>query len=113
MNPSARNMNCTGRGFCGGVLAALGALSIAPALAVDYISGQVLGGGAPIASSTVTLWAATANAPKQLGQAKTGADGRFALNVSGAAGTDATLYVVAKGGKSAADKAGADNPAIA
>jgi len=114
MNPSARNMNCTGRGrFCCGVLAAFGALSVAPALAADNISGQVLGGGAPIASSTVTLWAATANAPKQLGQAKTGADGRFALNVSGAAGTDATLYVVAKGGKSAADKAGADNPAIA
>ena len=50
------------------------------------LNGQVLGGGAPIANSTVTLWAASAGAPKQLAQARTGADGRFALAVPNAAG---------------------------
>jgi hypothetical protein len=39
------------------------------------INGQVLGGGAPIANPAVTLFAASAGAPKQLAQAKTGADG--------------------------------------
>ena len=32
--------------------------------AADSISGRVMGGGAPIANSTVTLWAATAGAPQ-------------------------------------------------
>lgn len=41
------------------------------AFAADSIKGQVLGGGAPIAKSTVTLWEASAGAPKQLGQTKT------------------------------------------
>jgi hypothetical protein len=34
--------------------------------AADTIKGQVLGGGQPISSSTVTLWAASAGAPTQL-----------------------------------------------
>src|SRR5262249_30144693 len=41
------------------------------------LRGQVLGGGAPIANSTVTAFAASAGDPQQLGQARTGADGRF------------------------------------
>jgi hypothetical protein len=76
------------------------------------LAGQVLGGGAPIANSTVTLWAASAGAPRQLGQTRTGADGRFALNAA-APGKDAILYLVAKGGTPAANKGGGDNPAIA
>jgi hypothetical protein len=39
-----------------------------PALAAE-IEGQVLGGGAPIARSTVTLWSAGTDVPRQLGQA--------------------------------------------
>ena len=35
------------------------------------IKGQVLGGGAPIAQSTVTLMQASAGAPRQLAQTKT------------------------------------------
>ena len=66
-------------------IALLGALSIAPASAAERIQGQVLGAGAPIANSTVTLFAASAGAPKQLAQASTGADGRFTLNATGAA----------------------------
>ncbi|HKF67016.1 MAG TPA: carboxypeptidase-like regulatory domain-containing protein, partial [Vicinamibacterales bacterium] len=67
------------------------------------ITGQVLGAGAPIANSTVTLWAAGAAEPRQLGQARTGGDGRFSLNAPASA--NASLYVVAKGGN--------NNPAIA
>src|SRR5262249_53224166 len=67
------------------------------------ITGQVLGAGAPIANSTVTLWAAGAAKPRQLGQARTGGDGRFSLNAPASA--NASLYVVAKGGN--------NNPAIA
>ena len=59
-----------------------GLLWAGTASAAGKLKGQVLGGGAPIASSTVTLWAASAGEPKQLAQAKTGADGRFALSAA-------------------------------
>src|ERR1700690_585778 len=49
------------------------------ARAADNISGQVLGGGAPIANSTVTLWEASANAPEKLAEGKTNQEGRFDL----------------------------------
>lgn len=44
------------------------------ARAADNIEGQVLGRGAPIAKSTVTLWAASAGAPKKLAETKTRGD---------------------------------------
>jgi len=81
--------------------------------AADSLEGQVLGGGAPIANSTVTLWAASADTPKQLAQARTGADGRFMLSAAGAPGKDAILYLVAKGGQPATNKGSGDNPSIA
>jgi ethanolamine utilization protein EutQ (cupin superfamily) len=81
--------------------------------AVVSLNGQVLGAGAPIAGSTVTLYAASAGAPKQLAQTRSSGDGRFALKVAGAASRDAILYVVAKGGIPAAKKSGGNNPAIA
>jgi hypothetical protein len=77
------------------------------------IAGQVLGAGAPIASSTVTLWAATQGNPQQLAQARTGADGRFSLTSSRPVGADDLLYLIAQGGQPAASKASGDNPAIA
>jgi hypothetical protein len=83
------------------------------AFAADSIKGQVLGAGAPIAGSTVTLWAASAGEPKQLAQTKTGPDGRFELRAGTAPGKDAVLFLVAKGGQPRASKAGGDNPAIA
>jgi len=91
---------------------ALASALMAGQAAADGISGRVLGGGAPIANSTVTLWAATAGAPVELGQAKTGADGQFSLNATAAPAMDASLYLVAQGGKAAADKSATDNPAI-
>jgi hypothetical protein len=80
------------------------------ALAADSIKGQVLGGGAPIAKSTVTLWAASAAAPKQLAQAQTNADGRFQVRAKGAP-SDAVYYLVANGGEP--KSGGGNNPAIA
>ena len=80
--------------------------------AADTIKGNVVGGGQPIANSTITLWAASAGAPTELGQTRTGADGSFTLNSSNAPSKDIVLYVVAKGGNPAASKAGGENPAI-
>jgi len=76
------------------------------------MEGQVLGGGAPIAKSTVTLWSASADAPKQLGQTQTDDAGRFTLNAQGSPDS-IILYLVAKGGEPAAHKASGDNPSIA
>src|SRR5215470_425696 len=92
-----------------GVFVAVGVLSAPPILAAGSIGGRVTGAGTPIAGSTVTLWAASAGEPKQLAQARTDADGRFTLS---AAGGDASLYLVAKGGRSATDQASGDNLAI-
>jgi len=83
------------------------------ASAADALEGQVLGGGQPVANSTVTLWAAGSGAPQQLAQARTDANGHFAINSVGAPGPDASLYLIAKGGHSAADKTSGDNPALA
>ena len=85
---------------------------VAGAAAANALEGKVLGGGQPIANSTVTLWAASADAPQQLGQARTGADGSFTLNSTGPAGA-ATLYLIAKGGQPQANAQSGDNPAIA
>src|SRR5262249_46792772 len=79
----------------------------------NSITGQVLGAGAPIANSTVTLWGATAGDPTQLAQTRTGADGQFSLEVPATTGSDSSLYLVAKCGQPSARKASGDNPAIA
>jgi 5-hydroxyisourate hydrolase-like protein (transthyretin family) len=93
-------------------LAAAGLLGGTSAVSAASLKGQVLGSGEPVAQSTVTLWAASAGAPKQLAQARTDAQGRFSLTVPGARqGT--SLYLVAQGGQSAANKAAGNNPAIA
>jgi hypothetical protein len=94
------------------VVAALTAMAATCTFAAS-LGGQVQGGGAPIAGSTVTLFAASAGAPKQLAQATTGADGRFTVNAPDEVGRESILYLVAKGGTAAAHKAGGNNPAIA
>ena len=77
------------------------------------VVGLVLGGGAPIANSTVTLWAASTGEPKQVGQTKTSADGRFELHLGGSPDKDTSLYLVAKGGEPTGSAVKGDNPAIA
>src|SRR5215470_9017881 len=93
--------------------ATLPILSVGPVLAADRLEGLVLGGGAPIADATVTLWAASAGAPAQLAQTQTGTDGRFSLALRTAPGSGASLYLIATGGRATADTRSGDNPAIA
>ena len=95
------------------IFAALVIFAISPAgtARADTIEGQVLGAGAPIAKSTVTLWSASADAPKQLAQTQTGDDGRFTLSAEGS--PDSIFYIIAKGGAPAANKGAGDNPSIA
>jgi hypothetical protein len=76
------------------------------------LSGQVLSGVAPVANSAVTLWAAGAGDPAQLGQVRSGDDGRFTIGGGADRASDASLYLIAKGGTPATNKAGGDNPAI-
>jgi hypothetical protein len=87
------------------------ALSAGTALAADTVKGLVALGGAPIARSTVTLWEASVDAPKQLDQVKSGDDGRFEVNAK-AARADGVLYLVAAGGVPKAGKSDSDNPAV-
>jgi hypothetical protein len=94
------------------ILIALAGALLAGQAAADGITGRVLGGGAPIADSTVTLWAATAP-PLELAHSKTDAEGHFSVGATRAAPAGASLYLIAQGGKAAADKSGTDNPAIA
>ena len=79
---------------------------------VESINGQVLCGGAPIARSTVTLWEASAGAPKKLTETKTDEEGRFVVRSAGQYG-DSIVYLVATGGEPKANKGRGDNPAIA
>jgi|ERR1700722_4042084 hypothetical protein len=74
------------------------------------IQGQMQGANAPIDGATVTLWAASADAPRQLAQTQSDASGRFSLSADG---NGADLYLVAKGGHAAAGKASGNNPAVA
>ena len=88
-------------------------LSSISAIAAVNLSGQVLGGGAPVANSTVTLWAASAGAPKELSQARTDADGHFTVVVPDSRGADDVLYLVAQHGQAVANRSVGDNSAIA
>ena len=113
MNLLARLLRIESAGRNAALVFAASALLAAASADAASVTGQVLGGGAPVALSTVTLWTATAGVPVQLAQAATGADGRFTINSAAAQAKDASLYLIATGGKSAADKTGGDNDRIA
>ncbi len=104
------NLTANIRKLVGGALA-LSVLAAGAASATDSIKGQVIGGGVPIARSTVTLWEAGTDA-KRLAQTKTGDDGRFEVNIKRAQ-SDTILYLVATGGEPMANKRSGENPAIA
>ena len=82
------------------------------ALAAVHLDGEVQAGGGPVTQSTVTLWAASANAPTQLGQAKTGTDGHFVFSVDQTPDSS-ILYLIATGGTPTASKQGGNNAALA
>ena len=83
------------------------------AAAAVRVEGQVQAGRGPLANSTVTLWAASADEPRQLGQTRTNSDGRFEITSQETPSPDATLYIVAKGGEATVNKGSGDNPAAA
>ena len=89
---------------------ALSSLVLSGQASAADIKGQLLGGGVPITQSTVTLWEASAEAPKQLAQTKNDNEGRFEVGTGGAP-PDNSLYLVATGGEPK-DKGG-NNSAIA
>jgi hypothetical protein len=93
-------------------LAAFALCSLFPAgqASAADIRGQVTGGGAPIAQSTVILMQASAGEPKQLAQTKTDSNGNFAVH--GASAPGSCLYLIASSGIPNANKAGGNNPAI-
>jgi hypothetical protein len=95
-----------------GVFGLLG-LACGAADAAVRIDGQVQAGGGAVAGSTVTLWAGSANGPKQLAQAKTADDGRFALGTDQVPGPGESLYLIAKGGVPSVNKSAGDNPSLA
>ena len=103
------NLGRSDRRLTFAALALSGVFLAGQASAAD-IKGQVVGGGAPIAQSTVILMQASAGEPKQLAQTKTDSNGNFAVHGTGAAGS--SLYLVASGGVPAANKAAGNNPAI-
>ena len=86
---------------------------VARPAAAETLDGHILAGGQPVANSTVTLWMAGSGAPQQVAQARSDADGHFAFDSVAAPDAEASLYLVAKGGHSGADKTSGDNPALA
>jgi hypothetical protein len=89
------------------------AASAAPGVAAaPGIKGRVLGAGAPIAKSLVTLWEAGAGAPRRLARAVSDDAGAFELRAKGPRG-EGVLYIVATGGEPGVGRANDDNPAIA
>ena len=82
-------------------LAALAAVAAFLSADVRAFATEVVGhvqvAGSPIAGSTVTLYAASSGAPRELAQGKTDADGAFKLSAKPAP-AESVLYVIAKGG---------------
>jgi hypothetical protein len=108
-------LKLTLRGAVLGTLFITNVLLAGLASAADSIKGQVLGGGAPIANSAVTLWAATSAAPRQLAEANTNESGEFEIRVAETQSA-AVLYLIAKGGEPQAGDNRSNkgpNPAIA
>ena len=59
------------------------------------LTGQVVIAGKPVADATVTLYAAGDEAPAQVAQGKSAADGKFTVDAKSAP-KDAVLYLIAK-----------------
>jgi hypothetical protein len=78
--------------------------------AAVHIKGQVRAASSPVANSIVTLWSTVAAEPRQLAQANTGDDGRFQLDSKESPGSEATLYVITRGGEAGISKGSGENP---
>src|SRR5215475_2818690 len=80
------------------VLAAATVLGAGSARA-QPIDGVVQGGGGPIATATVTLWAAGQGAPRKLGETSTRDDGGFALRGVPQTTNGKVLYLMTRNGQ--------------
>jgi len=107
-----RNFVRTALAFAVCSMIAIGSALAQQSPASGQLEGQVLSGGAPVAGSAVTLWAASLGAPAELAQAKTGDDGSFTISLPATPVAESSLYLVAQGGRTGASDGG-DNPAIA
>jgi hypothetical protein len=107
-------LTCRGAGGTFVLLIVAGVLGwvSSPAEAAVRIEGQVQAGGKAVAGSTVSLWAASSNAPARLAQAPTDDDGGFVVSADQTP-DGSILYLVATGGTPAAGRQGGNNPAIA
>ena len=76
------------------------------------IEGQVRAGGGVVSGSTVTLWMTGNDAPVQLVQVQSDADGRFVVSADQTPGGQGSFYLVAKGGTAAANEPGGANQAL-
>ncbi len=85
---------------------------VAGPASAQQIEGQVLGAGAPIANATITLFAATSDAPVQLSQSQSGPDGHFTLPPTHVPRGEIILYLVATGGEPHANGGSGNNPSI-
>jgi hypothetical protein len=105
-------MNMSGRRTTVAFVAAslLGAAS--GAVAATRIDGQVQLGGAGVAGSTVSLWAASSGPATRLAQAQTDSDGRFTLSVDQTPNNAPSLYLIANGGTPAVSKTRGSNVAL-
>src|SRR5262245_46208516 len=88
------------------------AASVSKPGGASRLAGLVLGGGFPVARSTVSLWEASAGAPKKLAETKTNERGEFEIGGRRAHG-DTSLYLAAVGGEPKSGKGSGNNPAIA
>ncbi|HMR34580.1 MAG TPA: hypothetical protein PKA13_26385 [Geminicoccaceae bacterium] len=81
--------------------------------AAEQLTGNVAGGGGPIAKSAVTLWAAGEGAPAKLSETSSGDDGAFRLDFDAQKAGGGVLYLTARGGEPKIGGSQGANPAIA
>src|ERR1700739_528081 len=91
------------------IVAALLGWVTSPAEAAVHIEGQVQAGGGAVAGSTVSLWAARAEAPVRLAQVQSDVDGNFVVSVDQAPSSTSSYYLIANGGAAAISRASGAN----
>ncbi len=77
----------------------------------DLLGGVVLGGGAPISGSAVTLWEANEGAPRKVAEARTNERGEFQVPATRVR-AGSSLYLIAVAGRPTAAKQSGENPAV-
>ncbi len=88
-------------------------ISFGQVASAQQFSGNVNGGGAPIARSTVTLWIAGEGAATRLSETSSGDDGAFRVEFDTEKASGGVLYLTARGGEPKIGSSRAANPAIA